>query len=141
MPFQISAMPTVSHLLLVLACLLLGPLAATADELPKDTNKIESLTVEQARRLVETFPGVEVLVEIKRRGKVPFSGCLPLNGVQSLDAQTAGVLAKYNKGPLLLNGMTTLSPEAAKALAEILAEPAKSVPLCSFPIGPGGSVN
>ena len=39
-------MPTLTRLLLVSACLLLGPLVVTADELPKDTNKITSLTVE-----------------------------------------------------------------------------------------------
>jgi hypothetical protein len=44
--------------LLVLTCLLFGSLVAMADELPADTNKIESLTPEQARKLAETFPGV-----------------------------------------------------------------------------------
>jgi beta-lactamase regulating signal transducer with metallopeptidase domain len=34
------------------------PRPAMADELPKDTNKIESLTPEQARKLVEKFEQV-----------------------------------------------------------------------------------
>ena len=111
-------MPTLARLFLAFALLLGAALGVMAEDLPEDTDKITSLTVEEAKRLVETFPGVEAVAEIKGRGKGSFSGCLPLNGVQSLDAQTAGVLAKYNKGPLLLNGLTALSPEAARALAE-----------------------
>jgi len=40
-----------------------------------------------------------------------------LNGLKSVDANLAEALAGYRKGPLLLNGLITLSEEAAKALA------------------------
>jgi len=40
-----------------------------------------------------------------------------MNGLKSLDAETAKALAGYGKGPLLLNGLTTLDADAAKALA------------------------
>ena len=89
-----------------------------ADELPVDTNKIESLTPEQARKLAEEFPGVEVEIEIKGIRHVIIEGCLPLNGLRSLDAETAKALAIYDKGPLVLSGLTTLDAKAAEALAE-----------------------
>jgi hypothetical protein len=88
-----------------------------ADELPEDTNKIESLTPEQARKLAKEFSGTRVWVESKR-GKYCCDRCLVLNGLKSLDAVTASVLAGYSKGPLLLNGLTTLDAETAMALAE-----------------------
>jgi hypothetical protein len=107
--------------LLVVALLVsgvsLGFAPVKADELPEDTNKIESLTVEQARTLANAFPGVEVEFDVKGFGKRGVPGCLPLNGLKSLVAETARALAGYGKGPLLLNGLTTLSPDAAKALA------------------------
>jgi len=89
-----------------------------ADELPEDTNKIKSLTPEQARKLAEEFPGVDVEVEIKGYFKAKVPACLPMNGLKSLDAETAKSLAGYDKGPLLFNGLTTLDAATAKALAE-----------------------
>jgi hypothetical protein len=94
-------MPTVSRLLLVFTSLLLGPLVVMADELPDDTNKITSLTPEQAKRLV---------AEVKVDG-------LSLNGLTTLDATTAKALAEF-KGDLTLSGLTTLDADTAKALAE-----------------------
>jgi hypothetical protein len=94
----------------------LGFAPAHADELPEDTNKIESLTPEQARKLAEDFLGVEI--DVKGFGKRGVPGCLPLNGLKSLDAETARALAGYGKGPLPLNGLTTLDAETAKALVE-----------------------
>jgi ubiquinone biosynthesis protein UbiJ len=96
----------------------LGSTAARAGELPADTNKIESLTLEWGRKLAKDFPGVVVEVETKGLGKREIPGCLPLNGLKSLDAETAKVLAGYGKGRLLLNGLTTLDAATAKALAE-----------------------
>ena len=110
-------MPTLARLLLVCASLLLGPLMAMADELPKDTNEIESLTVEQARKLAETFPGVVIQVTVAKE-TLEWSNCLPLNGLKKLDSDVAQALAGYSKGPLVLNGLTSLSDEAAKALAQ-----------------------
>jgi hypothetical protein len=88
-----------------------------ADELPKDTNKITSLTVEQAQRLAETFPGVVIEVTVAKE-KLRLPNCLPLNALKNLGADVARSLAGYSKGPLSLNGLTTLSDEAAKALAQ-----------------------
>ena len=96
----------------------LGHSLSLADELPEDTNKIESLTPEQARKLAKEFPGVTVEFEIKGFGKPRVPDCLPLNGLKSLDAETARALAGYGKGPLVLSGLTTLDADTAKALAE-----------------------
>jgi hypothetical protein len=90
---------------------------AAADAFPEDTNAIESLTPEQARKLAQEFPGVPVDVEFKGIGRTPLQKCLPLNGLKSLDAETAKALAEY-KSHLLLNGLTTLSADAAKSLEE-----------------------
>ena len=81
---------------------------ARAGPLPEDTNAIKTLTVEQARRLAETFPGVRA---------DGLNDCLPLNGLKSLNADVARALAKYDKGPLLLNGLTTLDAQTAQTLA------------------------
>ncbi|MEX0671415.1 MAG: hypothetical protein WD060_13265, partial [Pirellulales bacterium] len=72
-------MPTLTRLLLLFACLLLGPLVVIADELPADTNTIKSLTVEQARKLAAEFKGQQ----------------LSLNGLTTLDADTAKALAEF----------------------------------------------
>jgi hypothetical protein len=111
-------MPTLIHLLLVFGSLLLGLRVAMADALPDDTNAIETLTVEQARELVERFPGVEV--EFKN-GRHPYSlgGALPLKGLKTLDAEVARALAGYRKGPLVLDGLTTLDADTVAALAEV----------------------
>ncbi len=102
----------------ILSGLSLAVNVAIADELPDDTNKIESLTPGLARKLVEEFPGVEVEVTFGHAEETRWPGCLPLNGLKSLDIETAKALAGYVKGPLLLNGLTTLDAETAKALAE-----------------------
>ena len=106
--------------LLVLALLVagmsLGHAPARADELPKDTNQIESLTPEQARKLATEFRGVMAELEFKD-STLTLQQCLPLNGLKSLDTETAKALAGYGKGPLLLGGLTTLDADTAKALA------------------------
>jgi hypothetical protein len=80
----------------------LGLHVAIADELSADTNKIEGLTLEQARKLVE----------------VKNVGFLPLHGLTSLDVDTAKVLAEFKGNTLILCGLTTLDVQTAKALAE-----------------------
>ena len=102
--------------------MLLGHVVSLADELPKDTNKIESLTPEQAQKLAKEFLGTQAEFKIESGfgfgwGKVPVSNCLPLNGLKSLDVETAKALVSYRKGPLLLNGLITLDVPTAKALA------------------------
>jgi hypothetical protein len=101
-------------------------LAAEEQALPEDTNAITSLTPEEAENLAKEFPGVEAEVE---RGRKKWEGCLPLNGLTSLDAETAAALVGYGKRMmplrdgsrgrprLVLNGLTTLDADTAKALA------------------------
>ena len=60
-----------------------------AAESPEDTNQIESLTPEQARKLAKEFPGVDVMLEITGIGELTMQYCLPLIGLKSLDASTA----------------------------------------------------
>ena len=80
---------------------LLSPSRALADELPKDTNQIESLTPEQAKTLLAEFKGQQ----------------LDLNGLTTLDADIAKVLAEFKGRGLALNGLTSLNIANAKALA------------------------
>ena len=74
---------------------------ASADELPRDTNSIQQLTVEQAEEVVRQTSGY---------------GDLELNGLQSLTQEVASVLAKWF-GLLWLNRVESLSDQAAEALA------------------------
>ena len=57
---------------------LLRPARALADELPNDTNQIERLTPEQAKKLAAEFPGVRVwrfsCVSRRPRPSRPFPG-------------------------------------------------------------------
>ena len=89
---------------LIVSLVSFSPSRALADELPKATNQIESLTPEQATALAE--------LKGSRQGR------LNLNGLTTLDAATAKVLAEFNGQSLYLNGLTTLDAATAKALAE-----------------------
>lgn len=111
---------TASLLVAVLVTAAMPPREARADELPKDINKIESLTPEQARKLVETFPGVDVTLKRSKDNETETAfDCLPLNGLKKLNADVALVLASYRKGPLFLNGLTTLDAATAKTLVSM----------------------
>ncbi len=108
---------------------LLSPSRALADELPKDTNQIESLTPEQAKTLLAEY-----------KGQMLF-----LNGLTTLDAATAKALAQSKawdgqlpritafespdsveiaaalakrEGPLLLRSLTKISPKTLTSLIE-----------------------
>jgi hypothetical protein len=85
------------------------------DTLAEDTNAIESLTPEHARRLAADFPGAEQ--EIIVRGSFPaiFREALPLNRLQVLDAATAKALAA-RKGRLALPNLKKISPKTLTAL-------------------------
>jgi len=93
--------------------LMLGPNGARPDEVRVGTDKVESLTPEQARALVEKFPGVDIQVKFKM-GRHSFRKSLPLNGLKTLDAATARVLSNY-RGPLILCGLTALDADVLKA--------------------------
>ena len=81
---------------LILALVSLSPACALADELPKDTNQIESLTPEQAKTLLAEFKGR--------------SDYLFFNGLTTLDADTAKALAEFKGRYLYLNGLTRSTP-------------------------------
>ena len=103
----------------VLAVVLSLVIAAVRAESPppSDTDAITSLTPEQARKLAAEFPGVDVEIDSPFHEKQQVRCCLPLNGLTSVDAETAQALASYAKGPLVLNGLTTLDVDTARALA------------------------
>ena len=87
---------------LLIGQLSLGCTAARANESPEDTSNLESLTPEQARKLVE----------------LETNSSLPLHGLTALDVDTAKALAEFKGHTLILCGLTTLDADAAKALAE-----------------------
>jgi hypothetical protein len=108
-----KALLTSFALIVVLGSLMtLGPNGTRADEVPVGTDKVESLTPEQARALVEEFPGVDIQVSFKS-SRHSFRKSLPLNGLKTLDVATASVLSNYH-GPLSLCGLTTLDAEVLK---------------------------
>jgi hypothetical protein len=129
---------------LIVSLVWLSPAHALADELPADTNQIESLTPEQAKKLAAEFPGVWVVIE-GNIGTSFIERSLPLNGLKSLDAATAKALTgspawngnlssivaiespdsveiavalAKRKGPLSLPNLTKISPKTLTALIE-----------------------
>jgi hypothetical protein len=114
-----------------------GFVPALADDSLEAITKMQSLSAEQAKSLVEEFkakgslPGganglflrdltslsVETAAELAK-----FTGpCLELDGLSSLDAKMAKALAGF-KGNLSINGLPELEAETAKALAESQCE-------------------
>ena len=115
------------HLLVILGSLMpLGPTDTRADELPEGTDKIERLTLEQARTLAEFnrgalyLRGLTTLNANVAEALAEFKGNtgLFLNGLTTLDADTAKTLAKFKGYALSLKGLTTLDADTAKALAD-----------------------
>lgn len=100
-----------------------SPDHSVAADLPEDTNKISSLTPDLARALVERAkqPRVVETVRDGRRVKDWEHRNLLLNGLKSLDAETAEALTGYRKGPIQLGGLTTLDAEVARALGNAKA--------------------
>jgi hypothetical protein len=80
--------------------LAVGASIAWADELPRDTNLIQTLTVEQAEELVR---------------KAAEGQALSLNGLNTLPPEVAAILATH-KGAILLNGIEEMSADAERAL-------------------------
>jgi hypothetical protein len=112
-PVRPLAAAVMASLLLAVLIMAAAPIReARADELPKDTNKIESLTVEQAKRLADTFPGVPVGSEDR------FCACgLPLQSLKIVDADVAKALSGYRGNAILLTGLTTIDADVAEAFA------------------------
>jgi len=72
--------------------------AAVAAELPTDTKEIKHLTVEEAKRLADTFPGVPVGSEDRfcARG-LPYRGnAILLTGLTTIDADAAEAFAGFS---------------------------------------------
>lgn len=90
---------------------------------------ITSLSPEQARELVAKRSDATARIDTGKaalafaRGGVSFRGALMLSGLESLDAETAAVLADYDQGPLFLDGLAELSPAAARALKDFKGGP------------------
>jgi len=90
---------------------------------------ITSLTPEQARELVANRSAATVRIDTGKaalafaRGGVSFRGALMLANLESLDAETAAVLADYEEGPLFLDGLAEISTEAARALKKFKGGP------------------
>ena len=80
--------------------LAVGASIAWADDLPRDTNSIQTLTAEQAEELVRTAAEGQAL---------------SLNGLNTLPPEVAAILATHN-GTILLNGIEEMSADAERAL-------------------------
>ena len=86
---------------LIVASLLLSCSLCLAEDFPEDTNKIKSLTAEQAAELV---------AEKK--------GSLSLRGLTSIDKDVAQELAKFEGEWLILRGLTSIDKDVAQELAK-----------------------
>jgi hypothetical protein len=90
---------------------------------------IKSLTPEQARELVARRADATARIDTGKAalafagGGVSFRGALMLSSLESLDAETAAVLADYDEGPLFLDGLSELSPEVAGELKKFKGGP------------------
>lgn len=89
---------------------------------PADTNAIKTLTADQARGLVAGFKGVEVRIAVGGRrdgrgGPVSQAVGLPLDGLKTIDAETAAALAAFAGTSLHLGGLPELPADCARALA------------------------
>ncbi|MFM9058293.1 MAG: M56 family metallopeptidase, partial [Planctomycetaceae bacterium] len=115
---------------LVIAASLAAPVLADEppaipQQSPEDTNKITTLTVEQARALIQrtgrlslSLNGLTTLSNEAARALAQLKGALLLNGLTTLSGETAAALAQHQGDALYLNGLATLSGEAATALAQ-----------------------
>lgn len=95
-----------------------GDRHATAAELPTDTNHIESLSPAEAAALVETCPGRSLNLLPPNHPQWAFTPGLPLDRLQTLELDTARVLARCNRFPLVtFDGLKTLDARVASRLA------------------------
>lgn len=89
---------------------------AWAEDLPSDTNTITTLTVEQARRVVDIYDEPRNDAERRVRDASLFSYGLELNGLTTLGDDVALELGRSVEG-VALNGLSALSDGAARNLA------------------------
>jgi hypothetical protein len=132
-----SGLPVVTGLgSLALALAVAGPVAANPFGVTRQGGDaiaaITSLSPEQARQLVAKRTDTTARIATGKAalafagGGVALRGALMLSGLESLDAETAAVLADYDEGPLFLDGLAELSPEAARALKAFKGGPRSS---------------
>jgi hypothetical protein len=95
---------------LIVSLVWLSQARAQADELANDTNQIERLTPEHAKKLAAEFPGVRVVIE-GNIGTSFIERSLPLNGLKSLDAEIVKALAEFTG--------STLCPAESEAARKI----------------------
>jgi hypothetical protein len=91
---------------LIAACLVLSCGLCLADDFPKNTNEIKSLTAEQAADFVM------VVTHVRRNEH------LNLKGLTSIYKDVARELAKFKKGILDLKGLTSIDKDVAQELAK-----------------------
>jgi len=128
---KLSAVSGLGSLALTLAAA--GPVAANPFGVTRQGGDaiaaIRSLTPEQARAVVAKRTDATARIDTGKaalafaRGGVTFRGALMLSSLESLDPETAAVLASYDEGPLFLDGLAELSPEAARALKQFKGGP------------------
>ncbi|MBL7194316.1 MAG: hypothetical protein ISS73_10225, partial [Pirellulales bacterium] len=94
---------------------------------------ITSLTPEQAHELVANRTDATARIDTGKAalafasGGVSLRGALMLTSLESLDAETAAVLADYDEGPLFLDGLRELTPELIRALGDLRKRSLKGV--------------
>ncbi len=118
-------MQKISTRILIFAGLVLSYGLCLAEDLPKATNEITSLTAEQAAKLVANTSGpllsldnLNLINSSVANSLGNFRGSwLRLNSLTSIDKDTAQELAKFN-GALYLDGLTSLDEDTAKKLAQ-----------------------
>lgn len=128
---RLSAVNGLGSLALTLAAA--GPVAANPFGVTRQGGDaiaaIQSLTPEDARTLVANRTDATARIDTGKAalafasGGVSLRGALMLTSLESLDAETAAVLADYDEGPLFLDGLAELSPEAARALKQFKGGP------------------
>jgi hypothetical protein len=99
--------------------------AVQADDLPTDTNRITSLTSEEAKKLVavpNSHLNLNSLTSLSPEVAAVLAGfkcrALLLSSLTSLSEAVAETIAEFECEHLVLDGLTSLSPEAAVALEE-----------------------
>ncbi len=118
----LTGMVAVAIVLAIVLAIVAGDRHATAAELSTDTNHIESLSPAEAAALVETCPGRRLNLLPPNHHQWAFEPGLPLDRLQTLELDTARVLARCNRFPLVtFDGLKTLDARVASTLASGIA--------------------
>ena len=107
--------------ILIVASLLLCCSLCLAEDFPKNTYEIKSLTAEQAAELVAVkkgslfLPGLTSIDKDVTQELAKIKGELYLGGLTSIDKDVAHELAKVKRN-LFLNGLTSIDKDVLKIL-------------------------